>query len=838
MALTDKQKNMQSLIDMMKDLQGQYRDNLSNEKQIAELQQVRSDRQMTINELQRNYNELTKSQKDYLNDIIKQQNEEYITLRNLTKEQKSYNDNLAKSKKLYQEIGGLAKNLWTYLNQNDKIIRSTILNLGISGAKAEIMRSSFEQSAVFVAKLGGDLGDIQTIMTGYADETGRARALSAEMVKDIELIGKGTGLGIESATRLGAQFELMGYDAKTTMEYVQGVVDTSERMGVNTTKVLKNIGDNFKKLQTYTFQQGVKGFAQMAMYAEKFKIDIGAALDSATVARSLEGAIDLAAQLQVMGGEFAKTDPFQMLFLSRNDPAKFTEKIADMTKGVVTFRKMADGSFEKFISPADRDRLASVAKSLGMSNEQLTEMSLRQAEIQRMRQQMSGMGLSSEQKDLIEGAAVFNAKTGRFEAMIAGQMRDVTTLTSAQADKFIEERKSLEERAKQAQTFDEAFKATINELKAVLLPMLRGVDAVLKSVRPIAETVTKAIEAFSQKEWMATGLKVAGGILAGGFILNKAFMAGAKIFGSSKGAAGLGGLIRSKLGGGTSGRIPTSGGAGAAPSFGSGAGAGMKSLGAGAGIGLAAVGMGEGVGLAATGISKLADSMSKLTPEQAKTLKSIAMTLAITFPLAAIGIGIVAAVAAPAAVPLLALGAALLMMGGAIGIASWGIGQMGMGLGKLVESSKDAGPAMLQVGAGIGFIAASMLGFTAGAAGFLVFAGVMRTLAKNAPAMAVVGNAFKEIRTVMTGAKEDLLAVQQTVASLSKLNVKGGGMFSELANILSKPLKVEFTQGRVAMVNEITLTLDGQKFMQKSYNVNLAIQKHQSLMHGKGDQNT
>jgi hypothetical protein len=164
-------------------------------------------------------------------------------------------------------------------------------------------------------------------MQGYADETGRARVLSAEMVKDITAIGQGTGLGIEAATRLGAQFELMGFDAKTTMDYVQGVVDTSERMGVNTTKVLKNISDNFKKLNTYTFQQGVKGFAQMAMYAEKFKIDIGQALNAASVSKTLEGAIDLTAQLQVMGGEFAKTDPFEMLFLSRNDPAKFTEKI-------------------------------------------------------------------------------------------------------------------------------------------------------------------------------------------------------------------------------------------------------------------------------------------------------------------------------------------------------------------------------------------------------------------------------------------------------------------------------------------------------------------------------
>lgn len=246
---------------------------------------------------------------------------------------KNENDGIDKGNRLFSKRNELmnnslkiTKSIWEYSMQSDKIIRQTILSLGMSGNKAELMRASFEDSAQYVTSLGGSLSDILEIQNGYANETGRARVLTADMVNSIELIGKGTNLGVEAATRLGAQFEIMGYDARSTMEYVQGVVDTSERMGVNTTKVLKNVSDNFKKLNTYTFQQGIKGMAQMAQYAEKMNIDINSALNSADIAKSLEGAIDLAANLQVMGGEFAKSDPFELLFLSRNDPAKFTEK--------------------------------------------------------------------------------------------------------------------------------------------------------------------------------------------------------------------------------------------------------------------------------------------------------------------------------------------------------------------------------------------------------------------------------------------------------------------------------------------------------------------------------
>jgi hypothetical protein len=178
------------------------------------------------------------------------------------------------------------------------------------------------------------------------------------------------------------------------------------------------------------------------------------------------------------------------------------------------------------------------------------------------------------------------------------------------------------------------------------------------------------------------------------------------------------------------------------------------------------------------------------------------------------------------------------MVGGGIGIAAAGIGYMGEGLSKLVKEGKDAGPAMLQLGAGIGVLSLAMMGFTTGAIGLAVFAGTMKVISKNAPALASVGEAFKQINAVMSGNKEDYIAIQNAVESISKANIGGGGMLAELANLLKKPLKVEFDNTRVAMVNDITLTLDGQKLMQKAYNVNLAIQKHQSLSGGKGDQNT
>jgi len=740
---------------------------------------------------------------------------------------------------LAKQLGSQLKIGWRYLQDQDKIIKSVNLNLGMSQAKAAAMRDSFEKSAGYVTRLGGTIADIQDVMQGYADETGRARVMSAEMVKDITAIGKGTGLGVQEATRLGAQFELMGFDARSTMDYVQGVVDTSERMGVNTTKVLKVVNDNFKRLNTYTFRQGVAGFAEMAMYAEKFRIDINQALNAADVARSLEGAIDLAAQLQIMGGEFARTDPFEMLFLSRNDPAAFTEKIADMTKGLVSFRKMADGTFEKFISPADRDRIAAVAQSMGMEASALTEIAERQAEIQRMRTQMGGMGLTKDQKEAIEGAAIFNKETGKFQVKLGDSMINLRELTSQQAETFVEEQKTLEERAKEAMTFNETFQATIETLKAALLPLLKGVNKMLVPLAKVADW-------FSNIAGSHLGWAKAGGILLAAGTAWKAASLGISGAVASFTKSGVGKTIASRVGGTATGGLAEavsqqgskSGlfeqrkgiGMGAAAK-----GQGMKSLGKGAGFGAAMAGAGAGIMLAAKGVSQLADSIAKLTPEQAETLQNVVKSLSwfmIGAAAAAVGIMALGAAGTAGAVGLLAFGGAIALIGGGIFLATTGIGKMATGLAELNNSGGGAGKELLGVAAGVGAITLAMFG--GGIIGINRFNAGLKRMAKHSDDIEKVGTAFEHINAVLSGSRDDFEAVEKAVKNIGTANVRGGGYFAELSRLLKEPLKVEFADaGKVQLVNDITLEIDGQTLMHKVYRPEIAIQKREGLKIGK-----
>jgi len=534
-----------------------------------------------------------------------------------------------------------------------------------------------------------------------------------------------------------------------------------------------------------------------------------------------------------MGGEFAKLDMFETLYFSRNDPAKLQAKIAEMTKGIVTLRRNSDGTFEKFISPADRDRLAFAGKALGITSDKMTEMALRAFDIGKMSDQLAGMGLTDREKELIQGAAFMNDKTGRFQVLLGEHMVDISNLTAQQAKSFASEQELLEDRAKHALTFDETFKATINMLKTALLPLLNNINKVLEKV--------------TTEGWLGT-IKAGGILLAAGGIwklvtgslsstvsqLSK--LASKKILGdklnSVIGSSPSKGWQFTKTGTIRKGAPELTKAQGKLTKA-----QGMKSLGTGAGVGAAALGVGAGIGLAAAGISQLADSMSKLNDKQAQTLSDIVTSLG-WFVLggvaAAAGIIALRKASELSAAGLGIFALTALGVGAGIGLAATGIGFMGKGLAELVMASKDAGTAMLDVGKGIGAISLAMAGFALGGGlGLLAFAGTMKTISNHADSIERVGRSFESIRAVMSGSKEDFIAVENAVKSISNMNTSKGGMLTELANLLKSPLKVEFADNSLTIRNNITLELDGQKILDKSLDGKLLIRKHIETQHGR-----
>ncbi|MEK6878663.1 MAG: hypothetical protein AABY22_03595, partial [Nanoarchaeota archaeon] len=255
---------------------------ISLQRKVTELKKNQKDIEDEINkhfkkngELRKKYAEtLTDEQKEHLlqqkellkySDQLLSQYKEQLTVGSLIRSTfgtiENTMDNLTginiRNELSFMKIG-------RYLVESDKVIKDLNLKLGLSGKRAEIMSDNFKSMTSQITVLGGRLSDLIDLQSEYADITGRVRLLSESAQKSVIEIGKGTGLGVKKGSQLAAQFENIGVDALKANKLVENIVDQSERMGLNTQKILDNVIDSFKQSQRFYFKRGVAALAQMS----------------------------------------------------------------------------------------------------------------------------------------------------------------------------------------------------------------------------------------------------------------------------------------------------------------------------------------------------------------------------------------------------------------------------------------------------------------------------------------------------------------------------------------------------------------------------------------------
>jgi len=114
---------------------------------------------------------------------------------------------------------------------------------------------------------------------------------------------------------------------------------------------------------------------------------------------------------------------------------------------------------------------------------------------------------------------------------------------------------------------------------------------------------------------------------------------------------------------------------------------------------------------------------------------------------------------------------------------------------------------------------------------------VLKRIGKSAPELATVGASLEKIKAGLSGSREDYVAIAEAIKTISGTRLKKNNAISQMAEMMSKPLKVEFDKSKVTLQNDITLEIDGQKFMRKTYNTKLAVNMRNNLGAGKGDNN-
>jgi hypothetical protein len=158
------------------------------------------------------------------------------------------------------------------------------------------------------------------------------------------------------------------------------------------------------------------------------------------------------------------------MFKARNDFAAFTKDIANATSELAQFNE-SSGEFE--ISGLQLDRLREIATITGIGADQLSEMAKAGAKFNRIKSLIPGT-FNEEDQELISSLA--EMKDGQYKVRIKGQDLMLNQINADQLRILKEQKKTLAERAEEAQTFDDAFTNLVNQFKSTLLPFVEELN--------------------------------------------------------------------------------------------------------------------------------------------------------------------------------------------------------------------------------------------------------------------------------------------------------------------------------------------------------------------------
>lgn len=246
-------------------------------------------------------------------------------------------------------------------------------------------------------------------------------------------------IGEGKTTEFASQFENFGLSMSSTAEHMGKMFADASKAGISFEKYSDNVKQNISIAQNYTFKDGLKGLESMAKKATAIKMDMQMVANLAQKVSTVEGAIDVGAKLQVLGGPFAQAaDPLGMLNEGLNDIEGLQDRVTRMIGQLGSFDKSTG---EVKVSAFNKRRVAAAAEAMGMDYGKLMESvnaNARRGEVEKqLSASASASKLDDNMKELIKNNAEF--KNGKAGVSINGEWKSIDELGNGDYEALVAE---------------------------------------------------------------------------------------------------------------------------------------------------------------------------------------------------------------------------------------------------------------------------------------------------------------------------------------------------------------------------------------------------------------
>lgn len=361
----------------------------------------------------------------------------------------------------------------------DSIRKNLTTNIGMTEGMMDMTTSVITLASGQLEGFNLTANDIMETLATTMETVGRQLSIPPTILADMTKIDSLFG---EVSADFVANFDKIGSGAFEATNAIKNTVLVAQNMGLTVSTLLPDVAKNIDKINTYGFKNGVAGLTQMVAQGQRLGLTMDSVLKVSDKAFSPEGAIDMAAQLQMIGGAAGELlDPFQLMYMAQNDVEGLQEAIVKSTESAVTFNEQT-GEFG--IPPAERMRLQKTAEAMGISYEELAETAVRNAKrTQALAQFDVGGNIDERTQELIAGMAevgpggkmsiTVEDEKGQAQTILLEELNDKMASNPRLLEKIQDQANrdsmSIEDVQKQQLTVNEAMEAHTASINNILI---------------------------------------------------------------------------------------------------------------------------------------------------------------------------------------------------------------------------------------------------------------------------------------------------------------------------------------------------------------------------------
>lgn len=338
---------------------------------------------------------------------------------------------LKEVKEGFTKIFNAGKEILDVWGKVDQASSNYIKAIGGSSAGMEKLRKTtidFVETQKIGMKYNTSMEELIKLQQSYNLEVGRS--INFTSTQNENLAAMRAVMGDELTNKFATSLANFGLNPDQVADMTGKMYSEASKKGISFDKYSKNLLNNIKMAQNYTFASGVEGLRRMAEQASKLNFDMSQTARLAEKVSTLEGALQTGAKLSVLGGSFAQySNPLALMNMGLNDVESLQDSLVNMIGGKAKWNS-AKGQIDMDVF--DRMQVKAAAESMGIDYQQAIDSAFsiaRRNIAERQLTNFTGNSQSDRQmRELILNTAQLD-KEGNAFVTINGRQKNINDIT-------------------------------------------------------------------------------------------------------------------------------------------------------------------------------------------------------------------------------------------------------------------------------------------------------------------------------------------------------------------------------------------------------------------------